>query len=355
MSSEKTSIPSSSFSEAATGATTGVTTGAATRVATDVAVSPAGLFAVPILSVRDLKKTYPGGNEAVRGLSFDVKQGICFGLLGPNGAGKTTTIEILEGIIERTSGDVLYRGLPVDEKYRQEIGIQFQQTSLPDFLSTAEVIRLFSSFYPKALPFDKIVEDCGLQELLKREPRKLSGGQRQRVLLALALVNDPEVIFLDEPTTGLDPQARRQFWDLVTKIKARGKTLILTTHYMDEAEILCDEIAIVDRGQLIAMGRPNELLRKHFSGAMIGVTVTSDQEQKVSLRFERECQASVESVYNVRNSAGKFEIETQDVNGALKILMEEGLTLDGLKIKSPTLEDLFLKLTGRQLAGEALP
>ena len=302
-------------------------------------------FTVPILSVRGLNKIYPGGTEAIRDLTFDVKPGICFGLLGPNGAGKTTTIEILEGIIEKTSGDILYRGIPLNEHYRQEIGIQFQQTSLPDFLNTAEVIRLFSSFYNQPLPFDVIVEECGLQELLSREPRKLSGGQRQRVLLALALVNDPEVIFLDEPTTGLDPQARRQFWDLVAKIKARGKTLILTTHYMDEAEILCDEIAIVDRGQLITMGRPSDLLRKNFEGAVIDVAVGPEQLTRVSFRLNS-------PAHQIRNSPGKLEIETSDVNGAIRILMEEGLSLDGLKIKSPTLEDLFLKLTGRRLAAE---
>jgi len=184
-----------------------------------------------ILEVRDLVKRYPGVT-AVDGIRFAVEGGECFGLLGPNGAGKTTTVEMMEGITAPSAGEVLYRGRPVDAHFRQEVGIQFQSTALQDFLTVRETLKLFRSFYTKGLDIEELVQMCTLQEYVDRDARKLSGGQRQRLLLALALVNDPEVLFLDEPTTGLDPQARRNFWDLIRAIKARHKTVILTTHYM---------------------------------------------------------------------------------------------------------------------------
>ena len=210
----------------------------------------------PLLSVNDLVKDYPGV-RAVNGVSFAVTPGQCFGLLGPNGAGKTTTLEILEGITDADSGEILYRGRPRDDGFRQAIGIQFQHTALQEFQTVRESLQLFASFYECGRPLDELIELCNLGELLERDTRKLSGGQRQRLLLAIALVNDPELVFLDEPTTGLDPQSRRNFWYLVEGIKGAGKTVLLTTHYMEEASVLCDEIAVIDRGQVIEQGAPD--------------------------------------------------------------------------------------------------
>ena len=221
-----------------------------------------------VLEARGLVKRYPGATAlAVDGLSLSVPEGVCLGLLGPNGAGKTTTVEMMEGILAPDAGTVLYRGEPIGAEFRARAGIQFQQTALPDHLRVGEVLDLFSSLYPRSLPRAEVVSLCGLEELLGRDARKLSGGQRQRVLLALALVNDPDILFLDEPTTGLDPQARRNFWELVRLVRSRGKTVVLTTHYMDEAYELCDEVAIVDRGRIIAQGEPDVLLKKHFGDA----------------------------------------------------------------------------------------
>lgn len=217
-----------------------------------------------ILQTIDLKKTYPKDIQAVRGISLKIRQGECHGLLGPNGAGKSTTIEMIEGILKPSSGKILYRDRPIDNQYRQIIGIQFQQTSLQDYLKVTEVLDLFASLYKKTLPKEEIIRLCNLQDIVNRDCKKLSGGQRQRVLLAIALVNDPEILFVDEPTTGLDPSARRDFWKLIQGIKVEGKTVILTTHYMDEAQILCDHLSIVDKGLVIDEGGPQELIRKHF-------------------------------------------------------------------------------------------
>lgn len=218
----------------------------------------------PILEVRDLHKTFPNGKKAVRGLSFSIPRGICFGLLGPNGAGKTTTIEICEGILNADSGSVFFEGAPRDAKFKQRTGIQFQETALQDFLRVRDVIEVFSNFYDKNFDLEELKALCQLNDIWMQDHKKLSGGQRQRLLLALALVNDPDLVFLDEPTTGLDPSARRNFWHLIETIKARGKTIVLTTHYMEEAQILCDAIAIVDQGKIIEEGASLKLLEKHF-------------------------------------------------------------------------------------------
>ena len=215
-----------------------------------------------LIEVRDLIKQYPGV-RAVDGVSFTLDAGSCFGLLGPNGAGKTTTVEMIEGITPPTGGSVLYKGEPLGQRFKLEAGIQFQSTALQDFITVRENLRLFRSFYPRGMDLDALVTLCSLAEFLDRDARKLSGGQRQRLLLALALVNDPDILFLDEPTTGLDPQARRNFWDLVRAIRARGKTILLTTHYMEEAYVLCDRIAIMDRGRIVAAAAPDALLQQH--------------------------------------------------------------------------------------------
>src|SRR5574341_128854 len=198
-------------------------------------VSPRGTFQsmAPIIEVNNLAKTYPGV-RAVDHIDLAIEQGICFGLLGPNGAGKTTLIEIMEAVKRPDSGGVLYKGAPLGQEFKNEAGIQFQVTSLQEFLTVRETLDLFRNLYPKTMVTGELVRLCNLGELLDRDTRKLSGGQRQRLLMALAIINDPVVLFLDEPTTGLDPQSRRNFWDLIRMIKSRGKTIVLTTHYMDE-------------------------------------------------------------------------------------------------------------------------
>ena len=288
-----------------------------------------------LLSVNHLIKDYPGV-RAVNGVSFAVTPGQCFGLLGPNGAGKTTTLEILEGITDADSGEILYHGRPRDDSFRQAIGIQFQHTALQEFQTVRESLQLFASFYERGRPLDELIELCNLGELLERDTRKLSGGQRQRLLLAIALVNDPELVFLDEPTTGLDPQSRRNFWYLVEGIKGAGKTVLLTTHYMEEASVLCDEIAVIDRGQVIEQGAPDRLLAAHFPRALVRIPLHAvpDAGQLPSV-FERQGEHAVAA--------------TDDIDGTLQRLNTAGVALDELHISAPTLDDLFLKLTGHGL------
>ncbi|HRJ51137.1 MAG TPA: ABC transporter ATP-binding protein [Candidatus Thiothrix moscowensis] len=294
-------------------------------------------MSVPIIEVRNLRKHYPKV-KAVDGVDFAVRQGICFGLLGPNGAGKTTTIEMMEGITRPSSGEILYKGEPQGERFRQEAGIQFQSTALQDFLTVRENLKFFSSLYPKSLPLEELIDICRLRDYLDRDASKLSGGQRQRMLLALALVNDPDVVFLDEPTTGLDPQARLNFWELVNSIKARNKTVLLTTHYMEEAYNLCDEIAIMDHGKIIAHGSPDELLAEHFQDVIIELP-------------ERDFPDSAKTIPHryLDKVNGTVEIITQDVNATLAQLMQHGASLAGLQVRPRTLEDLFLQLTGKEL------
>lgn len=289
-----------------------------------------------ILEVKKLVKKYPSVT-AVAGTSFAIEEGSCFGLLGPNGAGKTTTIEMLEGIIKPSSGEIFFRGERIAKRaFSQIAGIQFQHTSLQDKLSVMDNLKLFASFYDKTLPLEELIEVCSLGEYLKRDARKLSGGQRQRLLLAIALINDPDMIFLDEPTTGLDPQARRNFWDLINAIKARKKSILLTTHYMEEAYALCDQIAIMDHGKIIARGTPDELLLEHFKESIIEIPL-SDVENHSKLPVEGQV------------SGGYLQIATEDVDSSVRQLLEHGIHLKNLNIRQRTLEDLFIKLTGRGL------
>ncbi len=290
----------------------------------------------PILEVRDLVKHYPGV-KAVNGVSFTVARGTCFGLLGPNGAGKTTTIEIMENIIRPTSGEVLYRGWPLGAEFRADAGIQFQSTALQDFLTVKETLQLFRRLYSKGGDVEELIELCSLRELQDRDTRKLSGGQRQRLLFAAALVNEPAVVFLDEPTTGLDPQARRTFWELIKRIKAANTTVILTTHYMDEAYYLSDEIAIMDHGKIIAQGSPVSLLQAHFHDVILELP----QED-----FDVNGDEFPHPVLAIREH---IEISTSDVNSAIQALLARGVSLDHLRIRPRNLEDLFLELTGKEL------
>jgi ABC-2 type transport system ATP-binding protein len=293
----------------------------------------------PILEVRNLVKTYPGATPvtAVNGVSLAVPEGICFGLLGPNGAGKTTSIEIMEGILGVTSGEVFYRGEPIGRRFKEEAGILFQKTALQDFLTVRQSLTMFRGLYSRGMDVDEVIRLCALDKLEKRDTRKLSGGQQQRLLLAIALVNDPALLFLDEPTTGLDPQARRNFWELVQSIKARRKTIILTTHYMEEAELLCDEIAIMDRGRVIAQGTPRALLREHFDEVLLELP---KQEFPAAAR---------ELPLKLIEASDRVEITTNDLDGTLRKLMDAHIPLKDLRIRPPNLEDLFLELTGKEL------
>ncbi|MCB1781477.1 MAG: ABC transporter ATP-binding protein, partial [Candidatus Competibacteraceae bacterium] len=275
------------------------------------------------------------GVQAVDGIDLAIPPGCCFGLLGPNGAGKTTTVEMLEGIQTPTSGAIRYRGEPLGPRFRQDIGIMFQSTALQDHVTGRENLWMFGNFYPRALPVAELVETCALGEFLDRDTRKLSGGQRQRLLLAIALVNDPELLFLDEPTTGLDPQARRNFWKLIHRIKARGKTVLLTTHYMEEAYHLCDEIAIMDHGRIIAQGTPRALLAAHFDDVVLQLPL-ADFPSPIPL-----------SSHTVIQGQDTVEILTRDVNTAIEELLARNISLARLQIRPRTLEDLFLELTGR--------
>ena len=289
----------------------------------------------PLLEVRDLVKHDPKV-KAVNGVSFSLQAGTCFGLLGPNGAGKTTTVEILEGIDQPTSGQVLYKGQPVARQFRNEAGIMFQSTALQDFITVRETLQMFAHLYPRNADLDELIQRCNLGSYLDQDNRQLSGGQRQRLLLAIALVNDPEMIFLDEPTTGLDPQSRRNFWDLIESIKAQGKTILLTTHYMDEAYVLCDEIAIMDHGKIIAQGTPKDLLAEHFNDAILQLP-EADITDISTLS------------YPIYKRKGFIELTTSDVNQTIKDLMAQNISLAHLQIRSRNLDDLFLELTGKEL------
>ncbi|MCP3669421.1 MAG: ABC transporter ATP-binding protein [Gammaproteobacteria bacterium] len=290
-----------------------------------------------MLETRDLKKHY-GEVKAVNGVSLPIRQGVCFGLLGPNGAGKTTTVEMMEGILTPTSGEILYQGGPLGSRFKEEAGIMFQSTALQEHITVQEILNLFQNLYVNCRPQAEVIEQCALGEFLDRDSKKLSGGQRQRLLLAISLINDPQVLFLDEPTTGLDPQSRRNFWDLVHTIKASKKTVILTTHYMEEAHELCDEIAIMDHGLIIASGTPHGLLNEHFSHSVLSLPtaeIPHDINEGLGL-----------TMHHLKD---RVEIFSDNVNSTLQLLMQHNIPLTHLQIRSHTLEDLFLKLTGRQL------
>ena len=296
------------------------------------------MASTPILEIRKLVKRYPE-LTAVDGLDLTIPEGGCFGLLGPNGAGKTTTLEMIEGITDPTSGEILYRGKAIGKSFREEIGIQFQSTALPDLLKVHEVLALFSAFYKKRSSAEELRKLCDLDEIWDRDASKLSGGQRQRLLLALALVNDPDVIFLDEPTTGLDPQARRRFWELIRVVRGRGKTIVLTTHYMEEAYELCDAIAIMARGKVIAEGSPDSLLKTHFRGISIRLPKPEGAREA---DIPREIAAA-----EVFDRGEAYEILTEDPSATLRSLLEKNVSLTDIQVRSRNLEDLFLKLTGK--------
>ncbi len=300
-----------------------------------------------VVSVVDLHKSY-GSVRAVDGVSFEMTQGEVFGLLGPNGAGKTTTIEMLEGLLKPDSGSANVLGIDVTrhpEALKERIGVQLQTASLYPNLTVVELIDLFGSFYAKRRPTKELISELGLDEREVALSRELSGGQRQRLSIALALVNDPELIFLDEPTTGLDPQGRRSLWEHIEALRKQGRTILLTTHYMEEAEQLCDRVAIMDHGQILEMGTVNELVTRHF--------------RERTVRFETRSELSDErlsglsGVQRVAHESDETVLYTsqvpQTVGALLKLGDELGLEGLDLAVRRPTLEDVFIELTGRAL------
>jgi ABC-2 type transport system ATP-binding protein len=302
---------------------------------------------------RQLVKRYDGKPpiEAVRGLDLLVEQGECFGLLGPNGAGKTTTLEILEGLLDATSGDVEVLGLKWqthDREIRERIGISLQETRLADKLTVRETVTLFRSFYRAGLDPDEAIRRVALEEKATSWIVKLSGGQKQRLAVACALVGDPQLLFLDEPTTGLDPQSRRQLWDVIGSYKSTGRTVMLTTHYMDEAERLCDRVAIVDHGRVIALGTPPELI--HQLG---GENIVDFQLAAGSPPLDEANLAKLPSVRSARRDTESYRLAVEQPHVALpavlSFLQTSGLPLARLTTRHATLEDVFVSLTGRHL------
>ena len=301
------------------------------------------------IEVADLKKTY-GETRAVDGLSFEVKPGEVFGLLGPNGAGKTTTVELIEGLRVPDSGSI--RVLDMDPKrdlqrIKERIGIQLQTTALYPRLTVRQVLDLFSSFFDgrRPIPTNALIKMVGLEEKAKTRSKDLSGGQKQRLSVALALVNDPEITFLDEPTTGLDPQARRNLWDVISDLQKRGKTVLLTTHYMEEAEVLCDRVAVVDQAKIIALDTPEALIRQYFKETAIEFNVlgTLDLDPLRAL-------AAVSHVTANEHQVTLYSSDVpQTMAGLLEMSKRPELKVRDMSVRNATLEDVFLKLTGRSI------
>lgn len=313
------------------------------------------LMATVAIRCADLKKTYPAKPpvEAVRGLDLSIESGECFGLLGPNGAGKTTTIEILEGLLEPTSGEVEVLGMNWKEQgpqIRERIGISLQETKLSEKLTVAETVRLFRSFYSEGSTTEEAIEAVSLQEKAKTWISKLSGGQKQRLAVACAIVGKPDLLFLDEPTTGLDPQSRRQLWEIIQSYKNQGRTILLTTHYMDEAEKLCDRVGIVDHGKMIALGSPRQLIDQLGGGHVLEFELDDPQDSDID-QFKQ-----LPATTEVRREGQVYSMVVQEVHVSLPALLEwtrnHERKLTSLATHTATLEDVFVKLTGRHLRDE---
>ncbi|MFH0830829.1 MAG: ABC transporter ATP-binding protein [Parcubacteria group bacterium] len=305
-----------------------------------------------VISVRDLEKSF-GAVRAVAGLSFEVQRGEIFGLLGPNGAGKTTVLEIVEGLKKATSGTVRVLGLEPDrqaEAVKQRIGIQLQSAAYFEELTLTELLDLFGSFYPKRLDPAKLLRDVKLSDKARARVGQLSGGQKQRFSIAASIVNDPEIVFLDEPTTGLDPQARRNLWEFILELRRQDRTVVLTTHYMEEAELLADRVAIVDAGKIVACNTPRGLIKQLRNACMV-MFMVSDGASGQDLTAELKKIAGVEDVE--RQEGNRYHIVVNSADAALGPLLEwardRRLALSDLHVEPATLEDVFLHLTGKSL------
>ena len=305
------------------------------------------------IECRDLRKTYDGKVEAVRGLTLQIESGECFGLLGPNGAGKTTTIEILEGLLQPTSGYVSILGHTWQEnsrELREWLGISLQETRLSEKLTVRETIELFASFYREPRLADDVLDQLQLREKADAWVGKLSGGQRQRLAVATALVGNPRILFLDEPTTGLDPQSRRQLWDIIRGFQHHGGTVLLTTHYMDEAERLCDRLAIVDHGQIIAEGTPEDLIARLGGHHVVEFEATGNHSAAAD-RWR-----GLPGVEAVRQDDGLVCLTVREPHRTIPALLDavetHGGQLEHLTTRQASLEDVFVKLTGRHLREE---
>jgi ABC-2 type transport system ATP-binding protein len=300
------------------------------------------------VQVNDLRKNY-NSLKAVDGVSFNIEKGEVFGLLGPNGAGKTTTVEIMEGLRKASGGEVSINGFNPqknDFRLKQILGVQLQKSAMEEKIKAREALQLFGSYYKKSIPVDELLELVDLSEKKDTYFENLSGGQQQRLSLAIALVNDPDMVFLDEPTTGLDAQARRSIWDIINRLRSEEKTILLTTHYIEEAEYLCDRVSIIDHGKIIAEGTPKELIDNSGISHRIDFktenpikndTLTELAEKHGKVEYERD-------TYSMKSDqAGKPLIDL------IKLLEKEGNELTDLHLERPTLEDVFIKLTGRRI------
>ena len=302
-----------------------------------------------MIQVDGLRKVY-GATVAVDGISFEVREGEIFGMVGPNGAGKTTTIECLEGLRKPDAGTVRVLGVDPQREsqvLREHAGIQLQQSNLPDRMRVWEALDLYASFYPKAANWKELLVQLGLEEKRSAFFSKLSGGQKQRLFIALALLPNPQLVFLDELTTGLDPQARHAIWDLVRGVRARGKTVLLTTHFMEEAERLCDRVAILDHGRIVALDTPAALIRAF--GGDERVVFTIDGSLPAGFEKALSITACLKIDGDQVTVSGKDERNVPLVSEVVGLLAEQGIPYHGLRTEQPTLEDVFLNLTGREM------
>jgi ABC-2 type transport system ATP-binding protein len=299
------------------------------------------------IEVENLQKQY-GGHTAVDGITFAVEAGEVFGMLGPNGAGKTTAVECIEGLRQPDQGTIRVLGMtqgPDARAIKARLGVGLQSTGFFPRLTVRETVDLYATFFPKALPTAELIDLAGLQEKAGARTQSLSGGQKQRLTLALALVNDPDVVFLDEPTAAMDPAARRGVWEIIRSLRGRGKTIVLTTHYMEEAAHLCDRVAVVDHGKIIAEGRPKDLVRQHFTETAIEFAtptgVAIDRLNRLG---------GVTRVLSENGSVTLFSTEVPEtVSELLTLSRAGGFALDHFTVREATLEDLFLRLTGRRI------